>query len=349
MDANKNVTAFFNLPTVFLDLSKAGTGTGTVTDDQGQINCGTSCSGTLAFYGVGTTVVLTASAGANSTFTGWSGADVPASCIGASPPPTCSVPMDTDKSIVATFDAVPFTLSLTKGGPAQGTVTDDQVPQQINCGTTCSTDSGSYAGGTLVTLNATGGGSCTSSGSWISGWGGDVPASCPATLPCCGQTASCTIDVNANKAVSVTFDICIGLAEPTTAKIEPLPPPREGLRWSSQLDLPGASLQLMVNDDQLVLVGSGRASAIIGARPGENRIEVRTLKGDGRPGTWRFELEDKGAIEPGSLRVLSGDVVLVTSDSVVFRLTGRAGERVAFAFTTSRKDTKPNQGQPKAR
>jgi hypothetical protein len=337
MDANKNVTAVFVLPSVFLDLSKAGTGTGTVTDDQGQINCGPACSGTLVTYSVGTTVTLTAAAGANSTFTGWGGPDVPASCISRIPPLTCTVPMNTDKAIVATFDLVTFTLTVAKTPSGVGTV-DDGAAGQINCGTTCSTDSGTYASGTAVTLTATGSGDCATSGFCVLSWSGDVPANCTG---CPSITGTCPIDMTTNKAVTVTFTFCgLGLTDSPPGKVEPLRPPREGLRWSSQLDLPGATLQLMVNDDQLVLVGAGRVSTVIGTRPGENRIEARVLKA-GSAGTWRFELEDKGAIEPGSLHVLSGDVLLVTSDSVVFRLRGRTDERLAIAFMRSRDTARP--------
>jgi hypothetical protein len=35
---------------------------------------------------------------------------------------------------------------------------------------------------------------------------------------------------------------------------------------------------------------------------------------------------------PGSLRVVAGTVALITDDRVVFRLPGRAGERVVITF-----------------
>jgi len=50
------------------------------------------------------------------------------------------------------------------------------------------------------------------------------------------------------------------------------------------------------------------------------------------PGTWRFELQDKQFLEPGSLSVLEGEPVLVLPDAIVFRLAGRPGEVVAFTF-----------------
>lgn len=49
------------------------------------------------------------------------------------------------------------------------------------------------------------------------------------------------------------------------------------------------------------------------------------------PDTWRFELQGVGAV-PDSLQPLVGEVVQLTSDTVVFRLAGSPGERVAFRF-----------------
>jgi hypothetical protein len=59
-------------------------------------------------------------------------------------------------------------------------------------------------------------------------------------------------------------------------------------------------------------------------------MEGVLVNGDGRSGTWRFELG--GLFEPGSLQVIAGDAAIVTANTVVFRLAGRPGERVAFTF-----------------
>ena len=58
------------------------------------------------------------------------------------------------------------------------------------------------------------------------------------------------------------------------------------------------------------------------------------MQGAGRAGaggSWRFDLQAL-RIAPGSLQVVAGDVVQLGADTVVFRLRGRAGERVVFAF-----------------
>ena len=62
----------------------------------------------------------------------------------------------------------------------------------------------------------------------------------------------------------------------------------------------------------------------------------QVMKAEGKPGTWRFEAQPGEAIEAGSLRVLQGDVALLTPTAVVFRLKGEAGERVSFRYRLRR-------------
>ncbi|HSS52085.1 MAG TPA: hypothetical protein VLX28_24345 [Thermoanaerobaculia bacterium] len=79
-----------------LSISKAGTGSGTVTSSPAGINCGASCS---AVFTTGTAVTLTAAPVSGSTFSGWSGA-----CTGTG---SCTVTLDADRSVTATFNASP--------------------------------------------------------------------------------------------------------------------------------------------------------------------------------------------------------------------------------------------------
>jgi hypothetical protein len=65
----------------FMTVTRAGTGSGTVTSTPAGINCGSTCTGTFIS---GTTVTLTAVPATGSTFVGWSGG-----CSGTST--TCSV------------------------------------------------------------------------------------------------------------------------------------------------------------------------------------------------------------------------------------------------------------------
>jgi hypothetical protein len=95
MNAAKSVTATFNTGggTGFaLTVTKAGSGTGTVTSSPAGIKCGTDCSQS---YASGTMVTLTARAGRGFTFTGWSGA-----CSGIG---SCVVTMNAAKAVTATF------------------------------------------------------------------------------------------------------------------------------------------------------------------------------------------------------------------------------------------------------
>jgi hypothetical protein len=177
MNAASSVTATFNLQAAGYTLTvvKAGTGSGTVTSSPTGINCGSDCS---EAYNEGTDVILTATASASSTFTGWSGA-----CSGTG---QCSVTMDADKTVTATFNqqVQQYTLTVTKAGTGGGTVTGN--PAGINCGDDCSE---TYDQGTSVTLTAT-----PASGSTFEGWSGDADCSDGVVL------------MNVNKTCTATFN-----------------------------------------------------------------------------------------------------------------------------------------------
>ncbi len=89
--------------TYTLTVTKTGTGSGTVTSNPAGINCGTDCS---EQYPVGTNVTLTATASSGSVFAGWSGGG----CSGTNP--TCTVVMNSDITVTATFN--------TSGGGGSG-------------------------------------------------------------------------------------------------------------------------------------------------------------------------------------------------------------------------------------
>lgn len=76
-----------------LTATKAGSGSGTVTSSPAGIDCGATCA---ASFADGTMVTLTATPDPGSTFTGWSG-----DCSGTGP---CTVTMDQDRAVTATFD-----------------------------------------------------------------------------------------------------------------------------------------------------------------------------------------------------------------------------------------------------
>lgn len=93
MNANKDIQAAFNLLTYALTVSKAGTGTGTVTSVPAGIQCGADC---IENYMPNTVVTLTAVASGGSTFTGWSGGG----CSGTG---DCVVTMNQVIAVIATF------------------------------------------------------------------------------------------------------------------------------------------------------------------------------------------------------------------------------------------------------
>ena len=103
MSAARAVTATFNTASTFaLGVTRAGTGSGTVTSSPSGINCGSTCT---ANYASGTSVTLSQSAASGSTFAGWSG-----SCTGTG---SCVLSMTAARSVTATFN--------TSGGGTGGT------------------------------------------------------------------------------------------------------------------------------------------------------------------------------------------------------------------------------------
>jgi len=124
MNAAKSVTATFAQIKYNLSVSKAGTGSGTVTGFPGGLNCGPICS---ASYAGGTPVILTASWVYGSTFTGWSG-----NCSGTG---SCTVTMDAPKSVTATFALA--TYAITWPAVTNGTVSCNPTTVNHGANTTC--------------------------------------------------------------------------------------------------------------------------------------------------------------------------------------------------------------------
>ena len=175
MDATKSVTATFTLNTYALNVSKSGTGSGTITSAPTGINCGTTCS---VLFNYPTSVILTAVASTGSTFTGWSGA-----CTGTS---TCTVTMDAPKSVIANFTLNTYTLTVSKSGNGSGGVTS--APAGIDCGITCSF-SFDYPTGVILTAAA-------GTGSTFTGWSG-----------ACTGTGTCSVTMSAARSVTATFTL----------------------------------------------------------------------------------------------------------------------------------------------
>lgn len=174
MTQARAVTATF-APAIVLTVTKAGTGSGTVTSSPAGISCGATCS---ASYASGTSVRLTAAVATGSRFTGWSGA-----CTGTTT--SCTVTMTQARSVTATFTRITYTLSVTRTGTGTGTVTSN--PVGISCGSTCSA---SFGSGTTVTLTAT-----PAAGRRFTGWSG----------ACAGTSTTCTVSMTQSRSVSASF------------------------------------------------------------------------------------------------------------------------------------------------
>lgn len=174
---NTTVIATFNtVPvTAQLNVTKNGTGAGTVTSNVGGVACGATC--TVNVSG-GTTVTLTAVPVGGSAFAGWSGGG----CSGTG---TCVVTMNANTTVTATFNTVPPTVTLTTtiGGTGAGTVTCN--------GGVCNP---SYPSGTALTIVAS-----PAPTSLFSGWSGACASA--------GTATTCNLTMNANSTIAATFNL----------------------------------------------------------------------------------------------------------------------------------------------
>lgn len=164
-----------------LTTATAGTGTGSVAGT--GISCGADCTELLS---QGEVVLLTATSGAGSVFTGWTG-----DCSGTTP--TCSVTMEASRSVTATFaNAYLLTASTTGGGT--GTIT----APGLDCGGDCTER---YAEGSVIAVTAT-----ATAGSIFAGWSGD----------CSGSALTCDVTMDSARSVTASFAVAHTLSVSTT-------------------------------------------------------------------------------------------------------------------------------------
>jgi hypothetical protein len=174
LGASKSCTATFDLNLYTLTVTRAGSGSGTVTSVPAGINCGVDCTENYAYS---TVVVLTATPGVGSSFTGWSG---DADCADG------SVTLDVSKSCTATFTLNTHTLTLTTAGTGSGVVTG----------------AGVYGYGVVATVTAT-----ANTGSTFAGWSGPNGAEC----------ATGAVNMVADKSCTATFSLNMHTLTLTTA------------------------------------------------------------------------------------------------------------------------------------
>ena len=192
MSQARTVTARFVSRSFALDLSGSGGGSGTIATAEGvqpPLSCGvaagTRSGSCTATYPAGTVVNLLATAATGSRFGGWGGA-----CTGAG---DCTVTIDQARSVSATFDLMPFTVTVAGSGPGAGRVTAD--PVGIDCVLAAGHGSGvcaaAFPAGTAVTLTA-----IAADGSSFTGWTG-----------ACTGTAVCVVTVDQALTVSAAFGL----------------------------------------------------------------------------------------------------------------------------------------------
>jgi glucose/arabinose dehydrogenase/PKD repeat protein len=153
-----------------------GTGSGAVSANTGAIsNCSKGAGTCSGLYADGSSVTLTATPAAQSSFAGWSGAG----CSGTG---TCVLTVDAARSVIASFAPTPapvvHSLTVTKAGTGSGSVTCDGGP--------CAPG---YAQGAQVSLAA-----AADAGSTFDGWTG-----------ACSGASGCLLTINADTAVGATF------------------------------------------------------------------------------------------------------------------------------------------------
>ena len=91
MEQNRDVTAVFQNPGFRLTVIPEGAGAGTVTDDQGFIDCPGTCTATVPS---GTVLTLSATPEVDSSFQGFAG-----DCQGMD----CSITLDEERTVRAVF------------------------------------------------------------------------------------------------------------------------------------------------------------------------------------------------------------------------------------------------------
>jgi PKD repeat protein len=94
--------------------------------------------------------------------------------------------------------------------------------------------------------------------------------------------------------------------------------------FTSHLELPpGTNGQLTINDaETLAVVSPSPNEYRASARSGENVVDARLLADAREGGRWRFDFRNAAGFVPGSIRVVSGDVLTLDASSVVFRVAG---------------------------
>lgn len=196
VNATMSCTATFNLATassytltttIVNQITSTGSASGRVVSSPVGIDCGSDCA---EVYTSGKVVSLTAIAGTNSKFTGWTGHS---DCTDG------SVTMNANKTCTANFSVDAGTVTVKKKG--KGRVRS--ASSAIDCGTTCTS---SVVSGATLSLSAT-----PEPGYVFSGWSDG-----------CSGTGSCTVTASSSTVVTANFSSNlsdrIGVYRPSTGE-----------------------------------------------------------------------------------------------------------------------------------
>ena len=167
-----------------LTVTKSGMGTGTITSNPAGINCGMDCS---LVNSENIILILNAIPDSNSLFAGWSG-----DCTSCGINPDCAISIDSDKTCTATFNPNYYTLTVTKSGTGNGSVTSS--PEGITCGADCSETYSKTAKPKNMKLKVN-----PDAYSTFLGWGGDCQEQ--------GTKPTCTIRMDSDKHVTASFGL----------------------------------------------------------------------------------------------------------------------------------------------
>ncbi|HEX3240950.1 MAG TPA: hypothetical protein VHR18_12565 [Solirubrobacterales bacterium] len=177
MSSAKAVSAVFEvIPGQPLTITKPGTGTGVVECEVASVKG--ACAAT---YPNGTEVKVFATPNAGSEFTGFGG-----DCTGS----FCVLTMSAPKSVTATFDLIPRTLTITKAGTGTGVVECEVASVKGPC-------AASYPNGTVVKVIGT-----ANSGSEFAGFSGGT-----GSASICTTTSPCTFTIEADSTLTATFNL----------------------------------------------------------------------------------------------------------------------------------------------
>lgn len=191
MTAAKSVEVYFRSLinyTVGLDLSGSGSVSTSWTEEDGEAfeyKCAPLCSMVI---GKGVTAYFFAEPMVGNFFKEWGGA-----CFGFGAALECSLVIDGNKAVDATFRVIQYSLKLTKTGSGDGKVTSS--PFGIQCERGCRTQEAIFDHGQRVTLTV----STLYDGSLFGGWTGACAGA--------GAVPSCTVDMNAAKEAGVIFTL----------------------------------------------------------------------------------------------------------------------------------------------